>query len=947
MDSGREKSGLAGVVDALVEGLAIDWTEVRARFTEHGGRVRSLELLDQVRQAFRAAGETPEARPPPFQWGSLRVLEMLGEGSFGEVFRAHDLVLDREVALKLRHRDDDASRSSSYVAEARRLARVRHPNVVVVHGAEVHDGRAGLWTELIDGDTLAAVLERRGPMGAREALAVGLDLCRALAAVHAAGLLHGDVKPANVMRERGGRTVLMDFGAGHELLRPTHDASAFGTPAVTAPEVLNGETPAVAADLYSLGALLFRALTGTHRIEATTLSELLRKHESKDCRDLRDLRPDLAYETVRAVERALERAPEDRYAGAGAMERGLAGALDQELSRVSDATARAGAHTVSELGVATPTRHRRMMPGEPDFQPFVGGRAETGNAEAGGSRRRVGATWLWIAAGIAAATWVGTTLWNGRVAPTDASTFHGTDWQLRDMQVFSASPGNQDQATFSPDGRMVAFVDDTAGVPQIGIRAVAGGESLRVTEGEAAASRPRWSSHDEIVFSRNGGIWAVPALGGEPRQMVAAGTHPDVSRDGTLVVYEHDRWLWTVAADGGAPRRLQAVPRRFFAEAWATPALSPDASRVAYFMQEAGPTGDIWVAPIDGGEPRRLTFDRVEAGGPVWTPDGSSIIFWSRRHGTLNLWRLRLDDGSLQPITTGIGEDTAPAISADGRRLVFTNTQNRWVLVGLDPETGEERELLDRRLPVWLPEVSTDGGRVAFFQAVGPSYHLFTLGLDGSAPRQVTTGEGIWNIHPRWSHDGNFLYYYQERPREAFRRVPASGGESELIAEEWDWLTQPQAVPSPDDSRIAYVEHNEHTGSTLIWDPGTDQRVSLPAPHIDSPQWSPDGRVLVGFTHGGEIRRCEVDRGTCVRLTDGFRPRFSADGGTVYLHRRSGAAQWELWSIGLDGRDERRLATTGPHGPLDPTFAVTPNGEVVYTRYRPGRSELWIASLKP
>lgn len=372
MDSGGEDSGLDGVVEALVEGAEIDWKQVHDNVAEHDSRAQGLELLDQVGRAFRDAGEEAGTQPLPFQWGPLQVVEMLGEGSFGEVFRAHDLVLDREVALKLRHRDDDASRNRGYVEEARCLARVRHPNVVIVHGAEVYDGRAGLWAELIDGDTLERVLERQGPMGAREALAIGLDLCRALAAVHAAGLLHGDVKLANVMREVGGRTVLMDFGAGRELLRPTRDASAFGTPVITAPEVLNGETPTVAADLYSLGTLLFRALTGTHRIEAETLSELLRKHEAGDCRGLRDQRPDLAYETVRAVERALERVPEDRYASAGAMERGLAGALDQELSRVPDATARGGAHAGAESGVAAPARRRRVVPGEPDFQPFVG-----------------------------------------------------------------------------------------------------------------------------------------------------------------------------------------------------------------------------------------------------------------------------------------------------------------------------------------------------------------------------------------------------------------------------------------------------------------------------------------------------------------------------------------------------------------------------------------------
>ena len=153
------------------------------------------------------------------------MLERVGEGAFGEVYRAWDTRLDREVALKLLRRQDwsHAGDASAVIDEGRMLAQVRHPNVVTVHGADRIAGRVGLWMEFIHGRTLEQLLHERGPFGAGEATLIGLDVCRALSAVHRAGLLHRDIKAQNVMREDGGRIVLMDFGTGLEHTSGSND----------------------------------------------------------------------------------------------------------------------------------------------------------------------------------------------------------------------------------------------------------------------------------------------------------------------------------------------------------------------------------------------------------------------------------------------------------------------------------------------------------------------------------------------------------------------------------------------------------------------------------------------------------------------------------------------------------------------------------------------------
>jgi serine/threonine-protein kinase len=344
------------------DGTHVDWdrAERSAASEEERRIVHQLRLVDGVAGVHRSQGEPVTSRDAlelsaavaatasldptvldpepeetvPRSWGHLRIRERIGEGAFGEVFRAWDANLDREVALKLLKTGPSAKGdlASTMLEEGRLLARVRHPNVVTVHGAEAHDGRVGLWMEFVRGLSLADLLEEQGRLGAREATLIGLDLCRALAAVHGAGLVHRDIKARNVMREEGGRILLMDFGAGREMgdEEGPGDRTITGTPLYIAPEVYAHRPATARSDIYSLGVLLYHLVTGSYPVRATTLHELRDKHRRREMRLLRDERSDLPEGFVNVVERALEGDPAGRFATAGQMEQALSAALGVE-----------------------------------------------------------------------------------------------------------------------------------------------------------------------------------------------------------------------------------------------------------------------------------------------------------------------------------------------------------------------------------------------------------------------------------------------------------------------------------------------------------------------------------------------------------------------------------------------------------------------------------------
>jgi serine/threonine-protein kinase len=335
-----EEIDLLHVAESISDGAPVDWARLQPAAGDVHASVmlRQMAVLERIASFHRAdeksgtpTDEHPAARVDAAVeqqvWGHFRLLDKIGEGSFGVVYRAQDSKLESEVALKLLL--STGTRAARVLKEARLLARVQHPNVVRVYGTDQIDGRVGIWMEFVKGRTLASLLQAHGPFGAREAAGIGVDLCRALAAVHGAGVMHGDLKAHNVMREAGGRTVLMDFGTGKDLaadlqLKDEGSDDFAGTPLYVAPEVFDGQPRTRLSEMYSLGVLLYHLVTNAYPVDGRSRSELERAHRNHERKRLRDARPDLPEEFIYAVERAISVDPRERYASAGAFEAALA-----------------------------------------------------------------------------------------------------------------------------------------------------------------------------------------------------------------------------------------------------------------------------------------------------------------------------------------------------------------------------------------------------------------------------------------------------------------------------------------------------------------------------------------------------------------------------------------------------------------------------------------------
>jgi eukaryotic-like serine/threonine-protein kinase len=328
---------LLSIASLISEGARVDWSRLQRQTSDPYAStvLDEMALLEEIARFHRGtpasdgSDDDRDADTHELQaWGHFTVIERIGGGAFGTVYRVKDTKLQSEAALKLLSPRASEADLHSAQKEARLLARLRHPNVVAVHGTDCIEGRVGIWMEFVQGRTLAALLRDQGPFGAREAAIIGFDLCRALSAVHRAGLLHGDLKANNVMREHGGRTVLMDFGTGKDLagdLENEPPRSDFaGTPLYVAPEVFEGRPRTKLADIYSLGVLLFQMVTESYPVGGRTRAEVAQAHRRGERIYLRDARSDLPAEFVAVVERALSVDPRDRYQSAGAFEAALA-----------------------------------------------------------------------------------------------------------------------------------------------------------------------------------------------------------------------------------------------------------------------------------------------------------------------------------------------------------------------------------------------------------------------------------------------------------------------------------------------------------------------------------------------------------------------------------------------------------------------------------------------
>lgn len=313
---------------SVSDGSPVDWEHVEIDSNLDADTVDAMREVARIAEFNRGLQRVEESPTPtrpqlgsagvPLQrWRDLTLLESIGAGARGEVWRAWDSTLQRQVALKFllpAASNDNPVISGDLLNEARALARVRHPSIVTVHGIAEHEGRIGMWMECVSGVTLAREIERIGALPAREVARIGLQLCAALEALETAGLVHRDIKPANILLEGEDRVVLTDFGLGWRLDVDHDDAAArgSGTPFFMAPEVLSGEKATIQSDLYSLGVTLWWALAGEAPFDAKNFAELKRQAERGPTRPLPSIQPSVPSELVDAIQWAMNPAASKR-----------------------------------------------------------------------------------------------------------------------------------------------------------------------------------------------------------------------------------------------------------------------------------------------------------------------------------------------------------------------------------------------------------------------------------------------------------------------------------------------------------------------------------------------------------------------------------------------------------------------------------------------------------
>ncbi len=744
--------------------------------------------------------------------GHYRIMEKIGAGGMGEVYRARDEHLAREVALKVLPEGALANEIARkrFRNEALALSRLNHPNIETVYDFSTQDGIDFLVMEYVPGSTLQNKLSL-GILPEREVLRLGAQIARALEEAHEHNVIHRDLKPGNIVVTPKGQVKVLDFGLA-ELMEPMNgrlDTAAStkssiitgGTLRYMAPEVLRGQPADARSDIWSLGVVLYEMAAGTPPFEATTSVELVSTILRDDAKPL-PAHTSPALRTV--IGKCLAKEPSQRYQHAGEIRASLE-------ALISDSA------IVTLPGSVPPLRRVVVVA----IVPLVV---------------------LLVIAVVAIVMW--------RRSASRAGTGLGGQLSL----LFS-SEGEVENPAISADGKMLAFVAEEHGQWDLYSSRVRGGARVRLTNDTAREGAPTFSPDgDRIAFARRRSdtgqseICIIPTLGGDVVPVIAGGANPSWSPDGNKLAYLLVRPGQPVAlavsdVDGSNPKILLTGDGTYpFIQ---DPAWSPDGKLLAVVRSTGGVAGEIWLVPREGGQPRRLTRDprAIFSHRPVFTVDGSGIVHSSNRGGATNLWVAPIDGSAPYRITTGPGPDDAPAVARDGT-IAFVSSRWRNSLVLHDLNNGENRDLLSYANYVWAPTFSPDGREIAFsrFETDG-LWHVWMVNVDGTNPRQLTsTPKG--ELYARFTHDGSSLVYMSWSGDGHIWRVPRNGGPPVAIT---DGVSggDSYAEVSPDGRWLAFVRSEEDKARLYIAPVGGGPARLLVDSPSTLPHWSPDGEWIL------------------------------------------------------------------------------------------------------
>ena len=785
------------------------------------------------------------------------ILEKVGEGGMGVVYKARDAHLERFVAIKVLppERVADAERKLRFIQEAKAASALNHPNIITVHDIAGDAGVNFMVMEFVAGKTLDQMIGRKG-LRLNETLKYGAQIAAALAAAHAAGIIHRDLKPGNVMVTESGLVKVLDFGlaklaepepadlAATGTLTPrTEEGAIVGTAAYMSPEQAQGKKLDARSDIFSFGSVLYEMATGKRPFQGetklSTLSAIVDKEPAAIGSIAEQTPPELEKLIARCLRKDLDRRAQNMADVKLALE---------ELKKESDS---------GKLRVAAP-------PARPRFSTWV-----------------VAALALVVLAGAGIAWWLARSRGS---APAPTLT----------LTRLTSDSGLTTDPALSPDGKLLAYASDRSGEGHLDIyvKQVGGGEPLRLTQGPGNKRDPSFSP-DGTTIAYAGeqeaqGIYLVSTLGGPARKIAPDGQGARFSPDGKWIAY----WLghvegaglnirgrarvFIVPSAGGAARQIQPE----FVGA-AQPVWSPDSTHLLFLGNPENSNRpensiDWWVTPLTPGPAVKTgaleaTRSAKLAGeflvfpwmltGPAWEPDGKGLVFSARAGDSNNLWRISLSPrtwkvtGPPERLTSGPAREEMPsAVSgpAGTVRVAFASlTQNRsiWSL-RVNPTQGkvegEPKRLTHEDADDFFPSLSRDGNKMVYISSRTGSQEVWIRDL-GTGQESVLTATRADKYIPRISPDGSRVSYSESRSWNVYI-VPSAGGAPEMVCEgcgeATDWSSDGK-----------WILGNTVDGKAWVLDPSSRRKTDLFETHdwMWTDTFSPDRRWF-SFADGTVMR---------------------------------------------------------------------------------------------
>ncbi len=779
-----------------------------------------------------------------------RILEKLGGGGMGTVYRAQDTKLGRLVAIKVLTAElpADPERLRRFEQEARAASALDHPNIVTLFDIAEKGDQPFIVMQLVEGATLGQLM-KRGRLDLKNVLDYAVQLADGLARAHGRGIVHRDLKPDNIMVTDDGLVKILDFGLA-KLMEPlgiseastldrrqppTEAGRIVGTAAYMSPEQARGGGVDARSDVFSFGAVLYEMVTGRRPFDGDSVPELLTAILRQEPERVSALVPSVPIQLDMVIARALRKEPERRFQSMADVR--------VEVQEIRDALESGGFVSAERL---------RQVEAPP------------------GRKRRF---WFWVipvllAAGAGVAVWRHGSRPEGRREPPRASpltTYEG--WER--------------EPALSPDGSLVAFVWDEGegGLSQLYVQLVGSPEPLRLTTEPGDARSPAWSPDGlEIAFLRHTpdgahDIVAVPALGGTQRWLGRAGVVHfeglDWSPAGDLLAAvdrtspNESESICLLSVETGKKRQLSRPPAGGFGDR--SPAFSPDGRSVAFVRWREAPVNEILVQSVEGGEAARLCRHEGHIRDLDWLPDGSALVFSAVSEGTFGLWRLSLARG--EPVPLPFGENAnGVSLSTSTGRLVYSQLfadTNIWRVGGpTAPSHEAPQRLVASTRNEWSPDVSPDGSRIAFASDRSGPVRIWLCENEGSDCSQLSTQVNATT--PVWSPLGD--------------RIAFSGGESGA-------------------SQIYVVNLRGEFALRLTDDPSTKVASS----------WSRDGEwVYFASDRTGrfEVWKARSGGGEILQVTEGggIFPHESEDGNLYYVKLTS---PMSIWRRPSDGGEER------------------------------------------